>query len=279
MKADTPFAEQAVKQYLSELDRALAVLPSRQAAELREQIEAHVEDTLAAGAGAGEVARMLARLGPPDVVVREASADHQPSAWRRLRRVPWWGWVLVALTLAIAGSSIGLFEYIDAQRTAPPLTFAGTSGWLYPQDWSHAVDTQADGASQSTAPIRSGQVQGFLISIRNPSSWNETVLGLEYDFGPGGPGMTVRVGDSASIERGGSAMPGTKFILPATIPPGGIRMLRLVWKSTTCLEGGGAQGINQIYLEVKVGWVTRTEVIQLPTEFALSGPSRSGSCI
>jgi hypothetical protein len=40
-----------------------------------------------------------------------------------------------------------------------------------------------------------------------------------------------------------------------------------------CVQKGGTFGTTAVILRVRVGWITRTEVITLPTEFALTGKS------
>ena len=281
MMTGARLASETVTQYLADLDRALAVLPPAAAAELREQIRAHIEEALPANPDDSEVAEVLTALGSPEDIVRAADDGYRarrPSTLQRLRRVRWWVWLLIAAALAALGSLFPLLSYLNAPRTAPALIAEGSEGWLYPQDSRHAVYTQAAGASQWTVPIRSGQEQGFVVGIVNPSKWTVTVLGWTSGYpAPGGFDVTVAVGDSRNIEEGGSPSPSTKYILPAVIPPGGARALRVTWKSTTCLGPGTAQGISDLYLQVKVGWVTRTEAIQLPSEFALSGPS-TGPC-
>jgi hypothetical protein len=57
-----------------------------------------------------------------------------------------------------------------------------------------------------------------------------------------------------------------------TIPPHSYRWLRVLWRSYQCyLEGpGGSQGVDHLTLRVKVGWITRTEVVSLGTEAAVT---------
>jgi hypothetical protein len=49
---------------------------------------------------------------------------------------------------------------------------------------------------------------------------------------------------------------------PGSIPPHQTRALRVLWTSATCLSKGPSQGIDELSLRVRVGWLTRTEVIQ-----------------
>jgi hypothetical protein len=51
-----------------------------------------------------------------------------------------------------------------------------------------------------------------------------------------------------------------------------------MWVSTACLEARGATGIDKLTLRVRVGWLTRTEVIPLSQGVYLSGPVH-GPCV
>ena len=70
--------------------------------------------------------------------------------------------------------------------------------------------------------------------------------------------------------------------LPVSIPPHQYRLLRITWITDVCILGGtksnnmlndGYQSIDSIYLRVRVGWFTRTDVIPLDMAVALAGPS------
>jgi hypothetical protein len=163
--------------------------------------------------------------------------------------------------------------------TAAPIQLGDVSAWWYAQDSARAVSTQADDGQQSTVPIRSGQQQGFVITVYNPSNWTQTVLGPAADFiGPGGPDVQIGVaGPNLSIERGGGVFHPLSYRLPVSIPPHQTRALRVLWTSTACLAKGTEQKISQLSIRVRVGWLTRTEVVQLNQAWALSGPSH-GRC-
>jgi hypothetical protein len=270
-----------VRDYLHELDAAFAALPPGRAHELREQIAAHLDDALPADAGDQEVAAALQRLGSPGDLAAEAAPPPVPAAAVapvpgrrrfRLRRPGWRGGVLIAAVAVGAGYGIAVV-------TAAPIQPGGASAWWYAQDSARAVSTQADGRQQTTVPIRSGQQQGFVITVYNPSDWTQTVLGPAADFtGPGGPDVQIGVaGWNLSIERGGGVFRPLSYALPGSIPPHQTRALRVLWTSTTCLEKGSEQEIDQLSLRVRIGWLTRTEVVQLDQAWALSGPSR-GRC-
>jgi hypothetical protein len=271
-----------VRDYLRELDTAFAALPAGQASELREQIVAHLDDALRPGADDQEVAGVLGRLGPPGDLAAEAAAGAAPgeraAGTRRRFRPHRLGRRAGALAIAAVAVAGLLASYFVAARTAAPLRTAGASSWWYARDWTRAVDTSADGYDQTTVPIRSGQRQGFVISIYNPSRWTQTILGPGAGFlTPNGPYGQLGVGDSLNIRGGGSIYRPATYVLPGTIPPHQIRALRVMWTSTACLQGDSFQGIVGLSLRVRVGWITRTEVVRLNQGWYLSGPSQ-GRC-
>jgi hypothetical protein len=79
------------------------------------------------------------------------------------------------------------------------------------------------------------------------------------------------------VDNGG-LIRNVRFTLPGVIPPHQIRLVRVLWTSDVCLGKGGSSGIDQLYLRVRVGWFTRTEIVQLTQGWYLSGPSH-GRCV
>jgi hypothetical protein len=66
------------------------------------------------------------------------------------------------------------------------------------------------------------------------------------------------------------------FGLPVSIPPFQARLVRVLWTSNLCLSNGESNGIDVLYLRVRVGWFTKVEAI--PQEgWYLVGPSH-GHC-
>jgi hypothetical protein len=166
--------------------------------------------------------------------------------------------------------------------SAPLIQFEGSAGWWYTQDYTHEVYATADGAQQTTVPVRSGQRQGFAIGIYNPSSFTETVLGpvvSQYDpalspdgFGPVDMGVSV---PNREIAMGGFIR-NVAFTLPESIPPHQYRLLRITWISNICLQGKGSGAvIDDLYVRVRVGWFTHTDVIPLGEGWGLAGPSHN----
>ena len=272
-----------VRDYLRELDDAFAALPAGQASELREQIVAHLDDALRPGADDEEVAGVLRRLGPPGDLAAEAAAGAAPrgrtTGGRRRFRPHRLGRRAGALTIAAVAVAGLLASYVVAAGTAAPLQAAPSASWWYARDWTRAVETSADGHDQTTVPIRFGQRQGFVITVYNPSRWTQTILGPGADFAtPDGPYAQLSVGDSLNIRRGGGVFRPVSYVLPGTIPPHQIRALRVMWTSTACLERGSSQGIDELRVRVRVGWVTRTEVIRLNQAWYLLGLSQGRRC-
>jgi len=288
--SDTALDHRLVQDYLSELDAALRGLPAEQARELKEQISAHLEEALRPGADDQEVAAALSELGSPAEIAAEArtaggASVRTPSprkARTRSARVRGFIWVAVGLAviLAVAGA-----RYADKYRSAAPLQYWNNTGdWWYPQDANHENIATADNATQNTASIRSGQRQGYVIAVYNPTNVTETVVGdASGETGWNSPGsateqLTVSRSyvDVANGVVGENAAQNIRFGLPVSIPPLQMRLVRVLWTSDLCLQKGEANGINVLYLRVRVGWFTKTEAIP-QEDWLLIGPSH-GRC-
>lgn len=288
-----------VRDYLRELDAALAPLPAGRAAELREQITAHLEDALRPEADDGEVTIALRRLGQPGDLAAEAARlfglnaavaaaaaaavppapavpaarTPQPIARSRARLSRRSRAVLAAgvLTAAVAAVLVALSA---TSVPVAPLRFAGSWAWWYPKDRARDVDTNAGDADQSTVPVRSGQLQGFVIEVDNPSRSVQTVLGVAPGWvSPGGPDAQAEVSTSHLGPDAGFLPTSYAYAAPETIPARQSRDIRVLWRSITCLQGPSEQGTNQLPLRVRVDSVTRTETITLPAWFTLKGPT------
>jgi hypothetical protein len=288
--SDTALDHRLVQDYLSELDAALRGLPAEQARELKEQISAHLEEALRPGADDQEVTAALSELGSPAEIAAEARAagggpGPTPAARparTRPGRVRGFVWVAVGLAviLAVAGA-----RYADKYRSAAPLQYWNNAGdWWYPQDANHENVARADNATQNTASIRSGQRQGYVIAIFNDTNVTQTVVGDASGVtgwnspGSGTEQLTVSRSyvDVANGVVGESAARGIRFGLPVSIPPLQARLVRVLWTSDLCLQRGEANGIDVLYLWVRVGWFTKMEAIP-QEDWLLLGPSH-GRC-
>jgi hypothetical protein len=277
-----------VRGYMSQLDAALRGVPAAQARELREQISAHLDDALPPDPDDDQVAAVLARLGSPAELAADAGpAGAAPQAApatavarlrRRLAQVRRRTWGALSVIVVVAGLATG---YLIYYLTVDSLGFEGASGWWYPQDYSHAVITTADGVIQTTVPLRSGERQGYFVAIHNATGVTQTILGPAYGpsvplDSPGSAVVQIAVSvPNQNIENGGSSR-SVRFGLPGVIPPGQIRLVRVLWTSDIC-SSGGTSSIDTVALRVRVGWFTRTEIIPLGQAWAVAGISH-GPC-
>ncbi len=260
-----------IRDYLAELEAALAALPPAQAAELREQISAHLEEELHPDADDATVADVLARLGPPgELAGAPASPTAADLAARRARRRRTrTTWVVLGIVALVAAAWP---SYVAVMHDVGSLQVRGASAWWYPQDSARQVRTEADGIVQLTVPIRSSERQGLVVDVYNPSSWTQTVTGPASEFSPGSPYGQVAV-STQPVHGSAAALRAATYGLPGVIPPHQSRAIRLMWVSIMCDERGGGTIVSQLVLQVRVGWVTRTEVVNLNPTWAVYGPS------
>jgi hypothetical protein len=264
----TAVAHRLVAGYLRQFDAAASVLPVPRARELREQVVAHIEEAVSPDASDEDVAAVLGALGPARVLVAEAVAATGKRYWAaRLWRK---GWVLIGVLLLIVAAVSGYYIKLNSMNKVGPLFVEGGSGWWYPQDGSRQVTTEADGATQTTVPIRQGQRQGFFIQVFNFTGMTQTVLGSNLFGGPNGGTSSQLTLSTADPQRHGNEPHAVRYALPpASIPPGQSRYLRITWISHGCLSKLSVAGMDSVELRVKVGWTTRTAYIQFDEGFFL----------
>jgi hypothetical protein len=256
-----------VGEYLRQLDAALRLVPAARATELREQITTHLDDALPPGASDQEVAEVLKGLGRPSDLAAEAMVTAGKRPWPA--RLSWRAWALVtAVVLAVAAVA----GYLAVMLSAAPIVPDGGYSWWYTQDGQHQVRSSADGRDESTVPIRPGQQQGFAVQLYNPSDQTQTVLGTSFDTGPGCVPVQVSV-SAKDPDLNGQDITSTAldFTRPGSIPPHGSRVLRVMWRSANCLEKNSYLGIDSLPLQVRVGLLTRTEVVSLQQAWTLTG--------
>jgi hypothetical protein len=279
-----------VRDYLAELDAAMRGLPPTQARELKEQLKAHLDEALPPEPSDEEVVATLARLGSAPELAAETRALAGVAGtavplggfWGRLARVHRRTWVIAGLIVVLIA---GAAKYAGYYLSVPPLQYANGGDWWYQQDVRHQSIASTSTSTQNTTLIRSGQRQGYLISIYNPTKVTQTIVGdasgphIGWD-NPGSSHEQIAVSrsytDIANGVVGEIAARGVRFSLPVSIPPFQSRLVRVLWTSDVCLAGGEAGGVNQIFLRVRVGWFTRTEIISQQGWY-LTGPSH-GHC-
>lgn len=286
----TALDHRLVRGYLADLDAAMRGLPAAQARDLREQISAHLEDVLPPEATDEQVAEALAYLGSPAFLAAEARGvvpapgpARATSAFRALlvsiRPRTW----IIACLIVIAAAAAG--RVCDHYLSAGSMTYTLAGGWWYSQDAAHQQIVVTNTATQNTTPIRSGQRQGYIVSILNPTNVTQTIVGDASGTSgwnsPGSGSVQITVSTSYSDIANGFAgevvARHLKFsALPVSIPPLQTRIVRVLWTSDLCLSANETNGINVLYLRVRVGWFTRTESIPMQ-EWALAGPSH-GRC-
>jgi len=191
---------------------------------------------------------------------------------RKLRRVRWWVWASAGLLALAIGTGAG---FLISMNTAPSLS-SSEAGWLYPVDQAHAVDARADAITQTTAPVRSGQRQGIVIFVSNSSDWTQVILGPGWrgDVSPFSiEPMQVTVQTGPDLNAGGNGGR-SSYVSPGAIPPHSGRFVHLTWTSDLCM-GNGEAILDVIPLRVRVGVITKTEVITPVESFALRGPDRA----
>lgn len=271
--------------YRRQLRAELSLLPRGRARELKEQIESHLDEALPEEASKADVLGVLAELGPARSVVAEAAASEWVPLGRRvlvrLRRVRWWWSLLVAMVVLGGGTLLGLT--VSWETAAPVGFYSGSFGWWGPVH--HEVNSSANGEAQSTISIEPGHLQGYVLQILNPSPWPQTVLGRASAVVPGihggpiyGPGLApIRIAVSTTCGVDCEKFPSLTYRSTVTIPAHQMRVLRVLWVSSRrCDARRTSTDQTTITLRVRVGWVTRTEVVQLPQGFALAGTSPNG---
>jgi hypothetical protein len=264
----TAAAHPRVAEYLRQLDTTLRRVPAGRAAELREQITTHIEDALAPGASDQEVAEVLASLGRPADLAAEAVAIAGKRPWPA--RVGWQIWTLITVViLAIAA----VISYRAVMLSAAPIEADGGYTWLYSQDSSRQVNVQTDHGAELTVPVRPGQVQGIVVQFVNRSSQTQTVLGLVSNRSPACSTLHLSVSpedpDKLVFPPSSAA---AHYSQHGSIPPNQSRILRVLWTSARgCVGYGATAYFDQLTLRVRVGLLTRTEVVPLPAAFDLTG--------
>ena len=281
--SETVLRHPLVRNYLRALDAACTALPPGRARELRDQIAAHLDEALPAGATDSEVRAELARLGTPRALAAEVAGPVPPKIGTRLlyrlARLRWRGWAAVATGAALAAAAAVFLSYLDDMKTTEPLRESGFETPWYPQDAAGGSVSSAGDLTQIAIAERYGQWQGFAIGIFNDSDRPQTVLGLA-------PAMTSSqdlAEMTASVASGlnehdtpiGTA---PDWGLPAVIPPHSGRMLRVVWITRLCAQPGEISPLTYLTLRVRVGLITRNEDVQLNPVWALLGSESSDHC-
>lgn len=270
-----------VRAYLEDLEKALRALPAPHAAELIEQITAHLDEALPPGSAEETVVAALRRLGSPERVAAEAQTmgrlddevhEAAGSTPRRLLRYRfgWRGWSAVAAGVAVV---CVLSTFLGLYLTTPSLSVSGSSAWWDPHDEARSVFSSTLGIRASTVLARRGQWQGFVVEVHNPSGSAQTIVGVATStenptglVGMGNvTGVTVGVSTYSNDTGGSPGFQSMHFTTQQTIEPGQFRFIRVMWLTDPCsvATGAGLTGTDQLNLEVRVGWFQREEDLPL----------------
>jgi hypothetical protein len=161
--------------------------------------------------------------------------------------------------------------------SAAPLDSQGAA-WPYPVDQAHAVETSADAARQTTVHIRFRQRQGIEILVRNDSDWTQVILGLGPNFQPfSAEPLQVTVQTGPDLNEYGIPLSGSAYVQQGAIPPHSTRFVHVTWTSDVCSPSSIEGIIDWVPLRVRVGVITKTEVIPLLEGFGIQGPT-PGKC-
>lgn len=262
--------------YRRQLDAVLGRLPAKEAALLRDQIDAHLREALAGDHDGEDVEDVLRRLGPPDLLLPEPSNPPGLRQWvligvRRIRSMPTRRIAALVTGLLVAAAAVGVgVDYL----AAPSLSYDGlVSGWWYPVDSRHATSHTAGDVTQQTAIMRFGHQQGFVITIRNPSRWPQTVLGPNpHEVSLGASPLQVAVAVPPVNMLGLATQ--LHYAHHVTIPPHHRALLRLLWRTNDCFSPGAGATTNSVSLRVRIGPVTRSEHISFGNDYwALVAPA------
>lgn len=139
------------------------------------------------------------------------------------------------------------------------------------------TQTEADGATQYTVPLRPGKVQGFAVFVYNSSDMTQVITGSADPISPGAPvSPQIGVSTTGTIRQIGESH-AVSYRAGGPIPPHSYRWVRVLWRSAHCYlnAAGGSQGTADLRLRVRVGWITRTEDVPLPAEYAVAATAAS----
>lgn len=204
-----------------------------------------------------------------------AAADGFPA--KRSHRGRWIA--LVAAIVLLAAGIVTTLEVSFHYAHAKPLELAGGLEWSN-TDGTQSRDVEAGPWTSLTAIARPGHAQSFYVMLANNSDVTQTILGLTYPgkdtAEPEDLGVAVPERDSVGDQQDA---PDHRYTsAPMSIPPGGIRWVR-VTNHTTAERHIWSPGRKEIwtalYLRVRVGAFTRNEVIDLDNfAFTLRGAKR-----
>jgi hypothetical protein len=176
-------------------------------------------------------------------------------------------WTILGATVVLVAGGIITAVAVSFHYLHAPVLDAFGFGWL-PPDTRQDHQIQAGPYSADVTPARPGHAQTFSVDVENPSSVTQTILGLAYDTSHTAEPeqLTISTTDTAT----GDATLAHYTPGPVSIPPHGVRTLRLTQHTAGCADWGKGtariESYTELDLRVRVGAFTRTEVVSFGDE-------------
>jgi hypothetical protein len=171
------------------------------------------------------------------------------------------------VTVLVVGGAVSGFAVSFHYLHAPGLESGGSFGWL-PPDNRAARFVPVGPYSGIVTPPRLNQPQTFAVDVYNPAPVTQTIMGLSYSTKHTAEPESLSVSTVSTAVGDAMTVPYTSS--PVAVPPHGIRTVRLTRHTAGCDTWGGGAGRSESYteldLKVRVGIVTRTEVIDFGGE-------------
>lgn len=162
---------------------------------------------------------------------------------------------LVASLLATLSLGFGLLiPYVLLPLHAGDLAPVQPAIWWTAADQSAARPGSSQGDPARQVPLRLGEQQGLLVLVINPTGRDQKVLSSD----PGEFSLAVST-TSGSVAQARSLV----YRPSGTVPAHQSRWVRLLIRSDECWEKGGGVPLPGVTLPVRIGWLTRNEVIPL----------------
>jgi hypothetical protein len=186
---------------------------------------------------------------------------------RRSRRILWS--VVAALGAVVVAAAVAGVLVVRHYYAAPDLEGGSASGWMPPENL-HGRTVGDRIIVAARPPAR----QSFFVSVRNPASVTQTILGITPDL----RALVYRpvLSGTRTADPAQPVPPDPRDFAgpPIAIPPHQVRYLRLSLVGL-CLSPGGGVEFDAIDLRVRRGAFTRTETVVLPVTFVIEGNASS----
>jgi hypothetical protein len=185
----------------------------------------------------------------------DRAAARQP--WPRRAKV-----ALVGAGLAVVALVVGLLiPFVFVPLSAGNLLPVQPAIWWTAVDQSAARPGDWQGDPASVVPFRLGEQQGFLVLVANPTGQDQQIQPTDPEE------LSLAVATTAGTSSQARSL---VYRPSATIPAHQSRWVRQLIRSDLCWEKGGSTAVPAVTLQVRIGWVTRTEVLPLQPQMKLT---------